>query len=120
MGIGSQLKCCQASTTPKDQTFMKTLAAIGKGKLDQKAWLVLAEVLTFIIEYFLPLYRRLVSLGIYVVIVMGIFMITEENLLEMCPKIIEAGFYLAMLKGAGDAFLDAIFSWLLSLIYLRM
>jgi len=110
--IGHRLKCCCLKPS-----YLEQRPNLGKGKLELKSLLALADCLTLIMEYGLPLFRRLVSILLYAFMLVGVFGITESNLIEMGATVISAAFYLAFLKGCGEAFFETVVSWLISLIW---
>jgi len=113
--IGTNLKCCQMVPTP-----MEARPDLGKGKYGLKLLLLAADFLMLLADYGLPLFRRLVAIGMYIFILQGIFLITEDNLKTEAPRIITAGFFLSMMKAAGEAFIENLLSWLTSLIFLHL
>lgn len=112
---GDELECITVRPTPSEPR-----PDLGKGKYGLKALLLIADASTLVQEYVLPLIRRLSVLCQYIFIMIGIFAITEDNLVTLGRVVILAGFYLAFIKAAGEGLFESFCSWIISLIYMTI
>lgn len=112
---GKKLRCCQVAPTPIEKR-----PDLGKGKWSLKMLLFAADTFTFLGEFGLPLFRRLCSLALYIFVLLGTFSIDEGNLVVFGRQVIMGAFVLAVLKAAGESFLENLLSWLVSLVYMTV
>jgi len=112
---GKELTCVTVAPTP-----VEPRPDLGKNKFGLKLLLFVADAATFSSEFILPVVRRLCVLMMYIFMMIGIFAITEENLLDMGKKVILAGFYLAFIKAAGEGLLETSLSWTVGLVYMSI
>eukprot|EP00437_Effrenium_voratum_P023928 CAMPEP_0181398390 /NCGR_PEP_ID=MMETSP1110-20121109/1014_1 /TAXON_ID=174948 /ORGANISM="Symbiodinium sp., Strain CCMP421" /LENGTH=2547 /DNA_ID=CAMNT_0023520335 /DNA_START=24 /DNA_END=7667 /DNA_ORIENTATION=+ len=109
---GRKLTCMSASRapdTPRPQ--------ISKKKIVPNLFLYTAEFLTLLIEYVVPVVKRISSVSIYICCLLGTFTLTEKNLVEQGRFVLQTGFMCAAFKGLSAYLLDPLLSFLLGALY---
>jgi len=109
---GTKLTCMSASRAPETAR-----PQISKKKVVPNLCLYAAELLTLLIEYVVPVVKRISSVSIYIACLLGTFTLTEENLVDQGRFVLTAGFMCAAFKGISAYLLDPLLSFLLGAIY---
>ena len=109
---GTKLTCMSASRAPETAR-----PQISKKKIVPNLFLYTAEFLTLLIEYVVPVVKRISSVSIYICCLLGTFTLTEKNLVEQGRFVLQTGFMCAAFKGLSAYLLDPLLSFLLGAIY---
>ncbi|CAJ1349731.1 unnamed protein product [Effrenium voratum] len=108
--IGTKMSCMRVHMVERQHT---------KGTKNALMWayLFVATLLAHSIEYGVPFLKRATSVSMLVYLFMGVFTLTEENLVEQGTYVILAGFGLSFLKAALEKLIPALLSYGLSGVY---
>ena len=109
---GKKLTCMSASRAPETAR-----PQISKKKIVPNLFLYTAEFLTLLIEYVVPVVKRISSVSIYICCLLGTFTLTEKNLVEQGRFVLQTGFMCATFKGLSAYLLDPLLSFLLGALY---
>eukprot|EP00931_Biecheleriopsis_adriatica_P123985 TRINITY_DN9905_c0_g1_i2.p1 TRINITY_DN9905_c0_g1~~TRINITY_DN9905_c0_g1_i2.p1 ORF type:complete len:2023 (-),score=270.08 TRINITY_DN9905_c0_g1_i2:1163-7231(-) len=109
---GTKLSCMSNSRAPDTP-----MPVISKKRVVKNVLLYSAETITILLEYVVPVIKRLSSISIYVMCLLATFTLTESNLIEQGRFIIQTAFICSCFKAWSAYFFDPFLSFLLGAIY---